>query len=758
MNALPEARCQQLTVGHPSATGGGLIEPSALLHSVGDALAYVRLAVHLHESGLSWLAYNLTAVSPRNHWTGAGLQRLMTNPPISYDRWVHLPAWRLHRLVDARALGYVHAAHLAELAVVLVALARVWWLRRRRRALRRASARAAGWPAPPRLATLGVGPGTPAGGAGSGVALGGVVILARLVWFLGRAPFLLVAALHSLASGTPAAGGGRTAKVAGKEGERGVRALKRGGWLSSHGWPVGTVGRGLARRTITLNHELQCAHVMVSGSPGSGKSKTQLVPWVLSEIALPPKLRASMILMDPKPDAEITNSTIAVMERAGWRTWVYDPFSPGSMRINALGLCADSEEVEALVDAWVIGVIGVDHPTVGGPAKRVLAAVAIHLRTLAEEGWARVSLADVARYIAADEDGDACLSLAGIKEKSKGITAMDGARDATRVLLNPHVAASMDGQDWDTAAFLAVPTIVYVPIMMGKRGSTRPFFTTLFPLMFNAFTRASGGLPLRRRVRILADEFANMSPVKAFDDFISAVRYLDVGVAIASQGVNDIKVMYGSDWSRIEASLTTRLHLPRKGVAVISQEAAVPILVTTHFWMKRDRLMALRVRRGQRRLTKSLALARQARGHGAAPALAASLAIEGPHDGDTRRLDTAAYTAITEELTPYPHACGGEPADKPLRALKRDTVPTSVGVNRTEEQGEEVGHEPMTTASTATASMASTATPRRTYPHICAWGPCGVAFKGRASAVYCSSSCRSKAHHAQRTQQGQTAV
>ncbi len=780
-----------------------------VMQAAGQLLTAVRLAVHLHESGLAWMAYNLTAVSPHNHWTGAGLQRLMSHPPISYDRWAHLPAWRLHRLVDARALGYVHDAHLAELAVVLVALARVWWLRRRRRGLRRAAARAAGWPAPPRLATWGAAPGSPVQrGAGSGGALGGVVILARLVWLLVRAPFLLVAALHGLAPTSPAAGG-RTAKVAGKEGERGGRALKRGGWLSSHGWPVGTVGRGMSKRTVTLSHELQCAHVMVSGSPGSGKSKTQLVPWVLSEIALPHKLRASMILMDPKPDAEITNSTIAVMERAGWRTWVYDPFSPGSMRINALGLCADAEEVEALVDAWVIGVIGVDHPTVGGPAKRVLASVSIHLRALAEEGWARVSLADVARFIAADEDGDACLSLAGIKEKAKGITAMDGARDATRVLLNPHVAASMDGQDWDTAAFIAAPTIVYVPIMMGKRGSTRPFFTTLFPLMFNAFTRASGGLPLRRRVRVLADEFANMSPVKAFDDFISAVRYLDVGVAIASQGVNDIKVMYGSDWSRIEASLTTRLHLPRKGVAIISQEAATPILVTTHFWMKRDRLMALRVRRGQRRLTKSLALARQARGHDKvqpfavidAPAAPVAL-IEGPRDGDTRRLDTAVYTAITEELTPYPHAGGGEPADKPLRALKRDTVPTPVGVNRTEEQGEEVDHGAMTAAvigeeeetreeaaATArreaaerarerrrerastdstdsttrieTTDSTTTLRPRRpykTHPRICAWEPCSLPFRGRENAVYCSPNCRAKAHYAQRTQQGQTAV
>jgi len=695
----------------------------------------VRLAVHLHESGLSWLAYNLTAVSPRNHWTGAGLQRLMSNPPISYDRWAHLPAWRLHRLVDARALGYVHDAHLAELAVVLVALARVWWLRRRRRALRRAAARAAGWPAPPRLATWGAAPGSPVQrGAGAGGALGGVVILARLVWFLVRAPFLLVAALHGLAPTTTTMGRTAQAAAKGKE-DKPLRALKRGGWLSSHGWPVGTVGRGLARRMVTLNHELQCAHVMVSGSPGSGKSKTQLVPWILSELRLPARLRASLIVMDPKPDAELTNTTIAVMERAGWRVWVYDPFSAGSMKINALGLCADSEEVEAIVDAWVIGVIGVDHPTVGQPAKRVLAAVAIHLRALAEEAWARVSLADVARFIAADEDGDACLSLAGIKEKAKGITAMDGARDATRVLLNPHVAASMTGNDWDTAAMIDAPTAVYVPITMGKRTSTRPFFMALFPLMFGEFTRVSHGRPLRRRVRILADEFASMSPVKNFDDFISASRYLDVGVAIASQGVSDIKVMYPSTWSRIEASLTTRLHLPRKGVAVISQEAMPPIIVATRFW-QRDKLIVRRVRLGQRRLNKTLALARQGRGQGVAPALPAPLTIEGPHDGDTRRLIATVDTAITEPLA------------LPVALVEQEDSTAREGV----------GHEPMTTASTATASMASTATPRRTYPHICAWGPCGVAFKGRASAVYCSSSCRSKAHHAQRTQQGQTAV
>jgi hypothetical protein len=520
-------------------------------------------------------------------------------------------------------------------------------------------------------ATWGAAPGSSVQrGAGAVGALGGVVILARLVWLLARAPFLLVAALHGLAP-TPAATG-RTAQAAakGKE-DKPLRALKRGGWLSPHGWPVGTVGRGLARRWVTINHELQCAHVMVSGSPGTGKSKTQLVPWILSELRLPARLRASLIVMDPKPDAELTNTTIAVMERAGWRVWVYDPFSAGSMKINALGLCADSEEVEALVDAWVIGVIGVDHPTVGGPAKRVLAAVAIHLRALAEEGWARVSLADVARYIAADEDGDACLSLAGIKEKAKGITAMDGARDATRVLLNPHVAASMTGNDWDTAAMIDAPTAVYVPITMGKRTSTRPFFMALFPLMFGEFTRVSHGRPLRRRVRILADEFASMSPVKNFDDFISASRYLDVGVAIASQGVSDIKVMYPSTWSRIEASLTTRLHLPRKGVAIISQEAMPPIVVATRFW-QRDKLMVRRVRLGQRRLNKTRALNRQ--GQAAAPALAAPLTIEGPHDGDTRPLIATVATVITEPLA----------------------LPVALVEQEDSTAGEEVGHEPMT--------------------------------------------------------------
>ena len=760
------------------------MDPSTALHTIGDVVAAARLALHVHDLGLSWLAYCLTSASPHNHWTGAGLQRLVTDPPMSWDRWGHLPAWRVRRLLDARARGYIGTAHLAEGAVVLVALMRVWYLRRRARGLRRVAARAAGWPSPSPHPWLGQRGQSAQPGIGSGLALAGVVGLARVAWLGVRIPFMAVGAAGALPALVTAAahrGGGGAARATatkGKEpGERGIRALKRGGWLSPRGWPVGTVGRGLARRTVTLNPELQCAHVMVSGSPGSGKSKTQLVPWVLSEIALPQKLRASMILMDPKPDAEITSTTIAVMERAGWRVWVYDPFSVGSMRLNVLGLCADAEEVEALIDAWVIGVIGVDHPTVGGPAKRVLASVAVHLRALAEEGWARVSLADVARFIAADEDGAACLSLAGIKEKAKGITAMDGARDATRVLLNPHVAASMEGQDWDTAAFLAVPTIVYVPIMMGKRKSTTPFYTTLFPMMFSAFTHASHGLPLTRRVRVLADEFANMSPVKNFDDFISAVRYLNVGVAVASQGVNDIKVMYSGDWPRIEASLTTRIHLPRKGLAIIAQEAMPPIAVTTHFWMKRDRLMARRVRRGQRRLTKALALARQARGQGtpsqaaplAAPAAPVAL-IEGPaaHDGDTRRLDTTVYTSTTEPLA-LPVALV-EPGDSPGDGEEEGVDDGAITTEAIEEEEEEDTRAAAAAAArreaadlarerrqerASTGSTRSTTRPRqayKTHPHVCAWGPCGLTFDAREDAAYCSPRCRAKAHYAQRKQ------
>lgn len=605
-----------------------------ILHALSQVPVYLGLAAHTHEQILRWVAYNLTAVSPHNHWTQDGLQRLVTDTPVSYDRWDALPPARAQRLLDARGRSYVVYEHLGEGGVLAVAAVRGHVVRRARRVATRAARQAAApltaapapYPYPYLPQGQGHGPqGSRQPSAGGGVSLplgavlralgaagGAVGTVGGLVGTLGGAGLGLVTRTGGPAP-TPAT---RTPT----KGAMSLRELKEGGWLTPTGWPVGTA----YKRLVTINHETQCAHVMVSGSPGSGKSKTQLLPWTFSEIKLPKKVRASLILMDPKPDAELTNTTIGVMERAGWRVWAYDPFSPGSMRLNVLGLCADAEEVEALIDAWVIGVIGVDHPTVGQPTKRVLTAVATHLRTEAGATWARVSLATVARFVADDEDGRACLALAGIKEKAKGITAMDGAREATRVLLNPHVAASMDGNEWDTAAFLAVPTIVYVAIAMGKRKSTTPFYTTFFPMMFNEFTRASQGLPLRRRVRVLADEFANMSPVKNFDDFISAVRYLNVGVAVASQGVNDIKVMYSGDWPRIEASLTTRLHLPRKGTAIISQEAAAPIVVTTRFWMQRDPLMTLRVRLGKRRLTKALALARQLRQQQLTPTLMAT--------------------------------------------------------------------------------------------------------------------------------------
>jgi len=660
-----------------------------VLHALSQAPAYMGMAVQTHEQILRWVAYNLTAVSPHNHWTQDGLQRLITNTPMSYDRWDALPPVRAHRLLDARGRSYVGDEHLAEVAVLAMAAVRGHVVRRKRRALKRAAARPAaspamGYPMPypypqPSYHAPATGPRQPSEGGGVGVPLGAVL---RALGAAGGAVGLLSGTVGAVggagigmvtrANGAASAPATRTTK-----GAMSLHELKEAGWLTSNGWPVGTA----YKRLVTINHETQCAHVMVSGSPGTGKSKTQLVPWTFSEIKLPKRLRASMVLMDPKPDAELTNTTIAVMERAGWRVWVYDPFSVGSMRLNVLGLCADAEEVEALIDAWVIGVIGVDHPTIGQPTKRVLTAVANHLRTEAGDNGARASLADVARFVKDDEDGDACLDLAGIKEKAKGITAMDGARDATRVLLNPNVAASMDGNDWDTAAFLAVPTIVYVPIAMGKRKASRPFFTTIFPMMFNEFTRASNGLPLKRRVRILADEFANMSPVKAFDDFISAVRYLNIGVAVASQGVSDIKVMYAGDWPRIEASLTTRLHLPRKGTAIISQEAAAPIIVTTHFW-QRDPLMKLRVRLGKRRLTKALALARQLRQQQPLPTTAAAT-VEPPHVEDEDTEDTIEPTSAETEGQPTTNVAPSPPAgthDTPLLMESPEVAPGDASV------------------------------------------------------------------------------
>jgi len=739
------------------------MDPSALLHTVGDAMAYGRVVLSAHEMVLRWAAYCLTSASPHNHWTGAGLQRLViTGPPLSYDRWAHLPAWRLHRLVDARARGYVHDAHLAELAVVLVALARVWWLRRRRRALRRAAARAAGWPAPPRLATWGPAPGSPAQrGAGAGGALGGVVILARLVWFLARAPFLLVAALHGLAPTAAAASG--TAKAAGED--KPLKALRRGGWLDGAGWPLGKVNGHL----VSLPQEHQATHVIVTGPTGTGKSKTQLLPWLFREARFDDAHKASLIVFDPKPDSELTNTTIGLMERAGFRVLVYDPFSAGSLRFNALGLCATHEDVKALIDAWVTA-RSINHPLIGKPAKLIITAIALHLRTVAEEAWPAVSLADVARYIADHDDADG-LALAGIKDKAKGVTSMDSAREMLEGLLSPTVAASMAGNDWDAAAFVAVPTVLYVPIAMGRRTSTRPYFVALFTMVFTELTRVSNGLPLKRRVRIIADEFANMSPVPGFSDFISAVRYLNVGVAVATQGVQDIKVMYpDSEWSRIQVNLCTWVQLTARGKMLLHRAdgEGKAVAVKPRLWTKGDPFLRRRVRRGRRQLDKRGALQRQLRQQQGFPA---PRAIEGPHDGDTRRLDATIYTSTTEPLA------------LPVALVETDDSP---------EEGEEVGHEPITTeteeeeetreeaaatarreaaerarerrrerASTDSTTSTTILRPRRpykTHPRICAWEPCSLPFRGRENAVYCSPNCRAKAHYAQRTQQGQTAV
>lgn len=746
-----------------------------VMQAAGQLMTYVRLAVHLHESGLSWLAYNLTAVSPHNHWTGAGLQRLMSNPPISYDHWAHLPAWRVHRLVDARALGYVHDAHLAELAVVLVALARVWWLRRRRRALRRAAARAAGWPSPRSWPTLGVGPSTPAVGAGSGVVLTATVGLLRLMWLLVRLPFLIAGALRGVAP--TATTTGRTAQAAGAE--KPLKALRRGGWLDGAGWPLGKVNGHL----VSLPQEHQATHVIVTGPTGTGKSKTQLLPWLFREARFDDAHKASLIVFDPKPDSELTNTTIGLMERAGFRVLVYDPFSAGSLRFNALGLCATHEDVKALIDAWVTA-RSINHPLIGKPAKQMLTAIALHLRTVAEDAWPAVSLADVARYIAEHDDTDS-LALAGIKDKAKGVTSMDSAREMVEGLLSPTVAASMAGNDWDAAAFVAVPTVLYVPIAMGRRTSTRPYFVALFTMVFTELTRVSNGLPLKRRVRIIADEFANMSPVPGFSDFISAVRYLNVGVAVATQGVQDIKVMYpDSEWSRIQVNLCTWVQLTARGKMQLHRAdgEGKAVAIKPRLWTKGDPLLRRRVKRGRRQLDKRRALARQQRQQDLAGQLAgpAGLLIgEGTHDGDTGRLvfTSRVDTAITEPLTlPVERVdsvdsvdnAGEEVGHEPIGV---DTlIATDEGEEETREEAaatarreaaeraRERRRERASTDSTTSTTILRPRRPYKTHPRICAWEPCSLPFRGRENAVYCSPNCRAKAHYAQRTQQDQTAV
>jgi len=435
------------------------------------------------------------------------------------------------------------------------------------------------------------------------------------------------------------------ALVARREAER-QRILTEEEWYTPNvgGWYLGI--EKVSGKALYLPRDIQAQHPLVNGGSGSGKTLRFLIGWVLGEALLPVALRASLILIDPKDGGEITRKTIAVMRRAGFRVWVYDPYAVGSVRFNAASIYEDPEGVESMVEAWVRS-MGDFHSYFGPMTVALVAGVLLYLRDVEKAtpggDWRRVSMADVAAWnrthetietaeiivahVAAQRDaGVSDPTIAGLARQmteligSKGAASnvMGGVTLRLKCLNNPRVAASMAGNDIDWDEFVRVPTILYMAIDLGTARTISPVIVTGLTATKDALSQVAArhGGTLPRPVRSLTDEAVNIGKIDGLPTIVSTARSIDYGLGFATQGPKDIKREYGTQGDRVMTSLLTHIVLAQSndddlehytdaqaGVklddlkerdgAYIRRAGLRPTYVTTRLWFKDKRLVAL---------------------------------------------------------------------------------------------------------------------------------------------------------------------
>lgn len=363
------------------------------------------------------------------------------------------------------------------------------------------------------------------------------------------------------------------------------------------------VGLGLEGRWTNRN-----ANVLVVGAPGTGKSRSYVIPNAR-------RLHASMAFTDPKK--ELYPALVDELEDRGLRvrvldlvdldqSWGFNPLAyldpahpePGILQIVDAVLMNTSGRRPAGADAFwdraerallsaLVAYVMATQPNGEGESSLV-DVMDLHHRLSAGEGAHAHELSDVdlqfqaAAEIVAEWESDgrpgepdevvamqtlawACRQFTtfskGAGETRKSIIISVGVRLAPldmdpvrRIVAKDSIGLDRVGRE-PTAIFLAVPdthaAFAFVAAL---------FWQSFFSVnVYEADHSGGGRLPLD--VHAFLDEFANVGKIPSFERVITTVRSRGISASIIVQARSQGEAMWDKDWATIEAACDTTLYL-----------------------------------------------------------------------------------------------------------------------------------------------------------------------------------------------------
>jgi type IV secretion system protein VirD4 len=408
--------------------------------------------------------------------------------------------------------------------------------------------------------------------AGAPGALAYAAVAALVVLSIGAALRHAAGVLSRLRAGSPLGIEQRTAAR---------RAVDRG-WVRQRTWAtprdlrrlwvagptsgrayLGSIGRWPARM-LAAEQEIQ---PMVIAPPRAGKSSGYVVPWLLDH-------DGPALVLSTKRD--IYDATIARRGTLG-RTWVYDPFGDersavftplvpartwaGAIRAGeALASAAHPDQADAANEFW------------DKEAASMLAPL-LHAAALAD-----ASMSELVRWLDARHFTDAIATLkragasaaadqlegVGRRDERNRETTVMSALNLLRAYRHPQLATSGAG-DLTPEAFLdGGANTIYVVAAGHDQEILRPVILALLAATYEtAINRARREGPLQPRLLILADEAANIAPVRNLAAWLSQCGDHGIMIATIWQSIAQIDQRYGRPArDAICAASTAQIFIP----------------------------------------------------------------------------------------------------------------------------------------------------------------------------------------------------
>jgi type IV secretory pathway TraG/TraD family ATPase VirD4 len=362
-----------------------------------------------------------------------------------------------------------------------------------------------------------------------------------------------------------------------------VRELREAGFLTPHGWPLGSIGSHTLRFPALRERE----SIIVAAAPGSGKSAGLAMTAIISEAQRPAAARRTVVIVDPKD--ELTRDTLPTLA-VTHATLIWDPSNPSACTVGfdplaTLPKPTDESfvaEVKEIARSWFEATRGAsghsnEQPFFVNQPRSLMEALFLAFVVTHPQGtfveladWnsaltieAFQDLLDQSAHPAVHASAEA-LRAVGLNERTIGPIFGD-ILQRWDILIDPRVRRAMSGPPIDWRSLITRPTALYLRIGAQDAQRLAPLVSMAMGQMYREVTKIAARYPnnvLPCELRVIVDEFGNLPRIYGIETALATLRSYGVGHYLFVQNCGQITHRYGRELGQsIQNSIVTKVIL-----------------------------------------------------------------------------------------------------------------------------------------------------------------------------------------------------